>query len=141
MDGLSRARWVAWSTVLSLLVGTAAALSGAVALMPRAEEAVATPVSAEQLMVEGDRRFAAGDFKGALQAYDEALLLDRTDLGLYYRAGAALSHLGNREQTITLFLWVVRLGSPDREDVRRARAWLEAARVLPPPARQATSRR
>lgn len=130
MDGASRARWVAWSTAFALIVGSALALSGSAAMMPRSTQA--TPMTAERLKADGDRRLAAGDVSGALQAYDEALLLDRDDLGLYYRAGVALSHLGNREQAITLFLWVVRMGSPDREEVRVAREWLEKAQALPP---------
>lgn len=133
MDGLPRAQWVVWFTALLLTVGSALMLSGTGALMPRAEQAVATTVSPAQLMVEGDRRLAAGDFSGALQAYDEALLRDPGDVGLYYRAGAALSHLKEREQAVAMFLWVVRHGPPEREEVRLAREWLEAARVLDPP--------
>ena len=55
--------------------------------------------------------------------------LDRRDLTAYYRAGVALSYLGEREQTATLFLWVVRYGPPDREEARLAREWLEAAQI------------
>ena len=32
-------------------------------------------------------------------------------------------------QAATLFLWVVRYGEPDREEVRLAREWLEAAQI------------
>ena len=60
--------------------------------------------------------------------------LDRRELAAYYRAGVALSCLGEREQTATLFLWVVRYGPPDREEVRLAREWLEAAEIDVPPA-------
>ena len=57
------------------------------------------------------------------------MALDRRDLDAYYRAGVALSYLGEREQTATLFLWVVRYGPPEREEVRLAREWLEAAQI------------
>jgi hypothetical protein len=57
------------------------------------------------------------------------MALDRRDLDAYYRAGVALSYLGQREQTATLLLWVVRYGPPDREEVRLAREWLEAAQI------------
>jgi tetratricopeptide (TPR) repeat protein len=132
MDGLPRAQWVAWFTALLLTVASALMLSGTGALVPRAEQAVATTVSPGQLMAEGDRRLAAGDFSGALQVYDDALMRDPSDVGLYYRAGAALSHLKEREQAVAMFLWVVRHGPPEREEVRLAREWLEAARVLAP---------
>lgn len=132
MDDPARAQWTAWLTALALTVASALMLSGTAALTPRAERAVATTPSAAQLMVEGDRRMAAGDFSGALQAYDDALLRDPEDVGLYYRAGAALSHLQEREQAIAMFLWVVRHGPPEREEVRLAQQWLEAARVLVP---------
>jgi hypothetical protein len=61
------------------------------------------------------------------------MALDRRDLDAYYRAGVALSYLGEREQTATLFLWVVRYGPPDRVEVRLAREWLEAAQIDVPP--------
>jgi hypothetical protein len=41
----------------------------------------------------------------------------------------ALSYLGEPERAATLFLWVVRYGAPDREEVRLAREWLEAAQI------------
>lgn len=127
-----RARWVVWSTAMLLIVATALVIVDSALDVSRAKDAVATTVGAAELRAEGDRRLAAGDFSGALQAYDYALSLDGTDLGTYYRAGVALSHLGDREEAVTLFLRVVRQGPPEREEVRRARAWLEAAGVLPP---------
>jgi tetratricopeptide (TPR) repeat protein len=128
----SRARWIVWSTALLLAGMTALVVVDSVLDMSRAKDAVATPMSAAELKAHGDRRMVAGDYAGALQAYDAALLLDPADVSAYYRAGVALSHLGDREQTASLFLQVVRLGPPDREEVRRARAWLEAAGVPPP---------
>jgi tetratricopeptide (TPR) repeat protein len=132
---MPRARWVVWSTALLLIVATALVIVDSALDVSRAKKAVATTVTAAELKAEGDRRLAAGDFTGALQAYDYALALDARDLGAYYRAGVALSHLGDREQAVTLFLRVVRQGPPEREEVRRAQAWLEAAGVLPPPPR------
>ena len=129
MPDRSRARWLAWSAVLVLTVASALALSATAVMLPRATQAVATPVSVRQLIEEGDRRLAADDFAGALKSYDAAMALDRRDLVAYYRAGVALSYLDEREQTATLFLWVVRYGPPDREEVRLAREWLEAAQI------------
>jgi tetratricopeptide (TPR) repeat protein len=135
MTRVSPAQWVVWSTALLLTVATALVIVDSALDMSRAKPAVATPVSAEQLKAEGDRRLAAGDFSGALHAYDEALALDRTDVGAYYRAGVALSHLGDHEQAATLFLRVVRQGPDEREEVRRAREWLEATGVRSSPQR------
>ena len=62
---------------------------------------------------------------------------DPRDFSIYYRAGVALSHLGDHEQAATLFTQVIRMGPADREEVRSApRQWLEAAGRLPadPPA-------
>jgi tetratricopeptide (TPR) repeat protein len=134
MTDRSRARWLAWSTVLCLTVASALALSAIAVMLPRATQAVATPVSVRQLIEEGDRRLAADDFAGALKSYDAAMALDRRDLVAYYRAGVALSYLDEREQAAMLFLWVVRSGSPDREEVRLAREWLEAAQIAIEPA-------
>ena len=129
MSERSRARWLAWSTVLVLTVASALALAATAMILPRATQAVATPITVRQLVEEGDRRLAEEDFAGALRSYDSAMSLDRRELAAYYRAGVALSYLGEREQTATLFLWVVRYGPPDREEVRLAREWLEAAEI------------
>jgi len=129
MPDRSRARWLAWSAVLVLTVATALALAATAMILPRATQAVATPITVRQLVEEGDRRLAEEDFAGALRSYDSALLLDQRELATYYRAGVALSYLGEREQTATLFLWVVRYGPPDRVEVRLAREWLEAAQI------------
>jgi tetratricopeptide (TPR) repeat protein len=120
---------LAWSAVLVLTVATALALAATAMILPRATQAVATPITVRQLVEEGDRRLAEEDFAGALRSYDSALLLDRHELAADYRAGVALSYLGEREQTATLFLWVVRYGPPDRVEVRLAREWLEAAQI------------
>jgi tetratricopeptide (TPR) repeat protein len=129
MSERSRARWLAWSAVLVLTVASALALAATAMILPRATQAVATPITVRQLVEEGDRRLAEEDFAGALRSYDSAMSLDRRELAAYYRAGVALSYLGEREQTATLFLWVVRYGPPDREEVRLAREWLEAAQI------------
>jgi len=134
MPDRTRARWLAWSAVLVLTVASALALAATAMILPRATQAVATPITVRQLVEEGDRRLAEEDFAGALRSYDSAMSLDRRELAAYYRAGVALSYLGEREQTATLFLWVVRDGPPDREEVRLAREWLEAAEIDVPPA-------
>ena len=129
MPDRSRARWLAWSAVLVLTVASALALAATAMILPRATQAVATPITVRHLVEEGDRRLAEEDFAGAHRSYDSAMSLDRRELAAYYRAGVALSYLGEREQTATLFLWVVRYGLPDREEVRLAREWLEAAQI------------
>jgi hypothetical protein len=129
MSERSRARWVAWTAVLILTVASAVALSVTAIILPRTTPAVATPVSVRQLLDEGDQQLAAEDFAGALKSYDRAMSLDRRDVAAYYRAGVALSFLDDREQTTALFRWVVRYGEPDREEVRLAREWLEAAQI------------
>jgi Flp pilus assembly protein TadD len=129
MSPVSRARLLAWSTAALVLVAAAVILAGSAMEVSRARQAVATPMSVAQLKADGDRRLAAGDVLGALQAYDDALMLDDTDLGTYYREGVALSHLGDREQAATMFLRVVRGGKADEEEARRARAWLDAAGI------------
>src|SRR5262245_63339591 len=121
MPDRSRARWLAWTAVLILTVACPVALSVTAIILPRTTAAVATPVSVRQLLDAGDQLLAAEDFTGALKSYDRAMSLDRSDVGAYYRAGVALSYLDDREQTATLFRWVVRNGEPDREEVRLAR--------------------
>jgi tetratricopeptide (TPR) repeat protein len=125
----ARARLFARSTALLAVVTAALILAGSAAEMSRTRDAVATTVTAAALKADGDRRLAAGDVVGALQAYDDALMLDPADVGAYYRAGVALSHLDDREQAAAMFLQVVRAGEADDEEVRRARAWLKAAGV------------
>jgi tetratricopeptide (TPR) repeat protein len=133
MRHTSGARWITWATAL-VFTGISGLIIADYALhASRAEQAVATPVDVTErvrrLTAEGDRRFAAGDLAGALQAWDEVLALDPADYTAYYRAGVALSHMGDHEQAVALFRQVVRLGPPEREEVRRARQWLEAAGV------------
>lgn len=136
MGYLSGARWITWSTAIVATVAGALIIADYALETSRAQHAVATPVNTEQLKAEGDRRFAAGDVSGALQTYDEALAQDPRDFSIYYRAGVALSHLGDHEQAATLFTQVIRMGPADREEVQRAQEWLEAAGRLPadPPA-------
>src|SRR5262249_26051387 len=102
-------------------------------ILPRATQAVATPVTVRQLIEEGDRRLAAEDFKGALKAYDDAMALDATELVAYYRAGVALSYLEERDQAATLFLWVVRAADPAGEARRRGGGGGEEAKFPPAP--------
>jgi tetratricopeptide (TPR) repeat protein len=130
MPERSRARRLAWTAVLVLSVASAVALSATAIILPRTTAAVATPMSVRQLLDDGDQQLAVGDFAGALKSYDRAMALDRRDVAAYYRAGVALSFLDDREQqTAALFRWVVRYGEPGREEVRLARAWLEAAQI------------
>jgi hypothetical protein len=132
MASFPGARWITWLTALVATVPAVAVVGDYVLDTSRAKDAVATPMTTDELKAEGDRRFAAGDVRGALQTYDAALARDPLDLTVYYRAGVALSHLGDDEQAATLFLHVVRVGPEDDEEVRRARAWLEEAGRLPP---------
>jgi hypothetical protein len=44
--------------------------------------------------------------------------------------GAALSHLGRREETAEQFQWVMRMGDPASPDVEVARRWLVRAGLL-----------
>ena len=129
MSDRPRARWLAWTALLLLSVASAVSMSLTAVMLPRATQAVATPVTVPQLIEEGDRRLAGEDFKGALKAYDDAMALDPSDLVAYYRAGVALSFMDERDQAATLFIWVVRSGDPDREEVRLARQWLDAAQI------------
>jgi hypothetical protein len=119
MPERSRARRLAWTAVLFLTVASALALSATAIILPRTTQAVATPVSARQLVEEGDRQLAAEDFAGALKAYDRAMTLDRRDLVPYYRAGVALSYLGEPEQAATLFCGSCGMARPT--EVRLAR--------------------
>jgi tetratricopeptide (TPR) repeat protein len=100
-----------------------ASLSGCQGAPPRA--AAADPVAAEQLQRLGLARLLDGDHVGALAAFDEALARGATDVGAYYGAAVALSHLGRREEAVATLLWVARHGPPDRAEVRIARQWLE----------------
>jgi tetratricopeptide (TPR) repeat protein len=132
MAYISGARWITLSTALVATLVGALVIADYALDTSRAKQAVATPVNTEQLKAEGDRRFLAGDVTGALQIYDEVLAQDPGDFTAFYRAGVALSHLGDPEQAATLFLRVVRLGPPEREEVRQAEHWLQATGRLAP---------
>jgi Flp pilus assembly protein TadD len=131
MAYFSGARWITLSTALVATLVGALIIADYAMDTSRAKQAVATQVNTEQLKEEGDRRFMAGDVTGALQIYDEALAQDPADATIYYRAGVALSHLGDSEQAATLFLRVVQMGPPERDEVRQAQDWLEATGRLP----------
>lgn len=136
MGKLSPRRWLTWLTAVLLTAGSSLVVVGS-SMLSRARQAVATPMSAGELLEDGDRRLAAGDVPGALRAYDDALVLDATDVAPYYRIGVALSYLGDREQAAAMFLRVVRQGPLSREEVRRARVWLAQAGVPLPPETEA----
>ncbi|HXG05305.1 MAG TPA: tetratricopeptide repeat protein [Candidatus Binatia bacterium] len=87
--------------------------------------------SAEQVLAEGDQRLARRDYRGALAAYDEGLERFPYDLRLLYRAGVALSFLGDREQAALVFRSVVRRGDPASPEVRAAQAWLAGTTSRP----------
>ncbi len=109
------------------VVGAAAAAVRALVAPTPAARVNAVRVSVDHLVVEGDQRLAAGDYRGALERYDHGLQIAPDDLRLLYRAGVALSFLGDREQTRILFETVVRQGDPARPEVRAAQAWLDSA--------------
>ena len=132
MGTFSPRRWLTWLTAVLLTGGSSLVVVGS-SMLSRARQAVATPMSASELLEDGDRRLAAGDVQGALQAYDDALVLDALDVAAYYRIGVALSYTGDREQATAMFLRVVRQGPAEREEVHRARAWLIQAGVPLPP--------
>jgi len=131
MGKVSPGRWLTWLTAVLLTAGSSLIVVGS-SMISRARQAVATSVTAGQLIEDGDQRLAAGDVRGALQAYDDAIVLDATDVAAYYRLGVALSYVGDREQATAMFLRVVRQGPAGREEVRRARAWLADAGVPAP---------
>lgn len=96
-----------------------------------APPAGAVEVSAEQALVEGDQRLARRDYRGALEAYDRGLERFPRDLRLLYRAGVALSFLGDREQAALVFRSVVRHGDPASAEFRAAQTWLLGAARRP----------
>jgi tetratricopeptide (TPR) repeat protein len=119
-----------------------AVLAGAVLLLLPPRPAVlnraparvsAVQADVERFLIEGDRRLEARDYRGALETYDRGLQLFPTDLRLLYRAGVALSFLGDREQTTLVFQTVVRRGDPSSPEVQAARAWLQASTAGPSP--------
>jgi hypothetical protein len=94
---------------------------------PPADRPAAT---AEDPRAEGDARFKRGDYSGAAQAYEQALLGDPQSLAIRYLLGAALAQADRVQEAMAAFLWVVDHGSADREEVRLARQWLAEARVV-----------
>jgi tetratricopeptide (TPR) repeat protein len=110
-----------------MLVLSSAGLSGCQRTPTLQEPAVADPPTIEQLERVGNTRLARRDYEGALRAYDEALRRGSHDVGVYYRAGVALSYLGRREEAIATMQWVARYGAPERDEVRIARRWLKSA--------------
>lgn len=115
-------------------LGLSAGLVGVLPLLPHPTRISPPPArvsvvqaDAERILAEGDRRLAARDYRGALETYDRGLQLFPNDLRLLYRAGVALSFLGDRVQTTLVFQTVVRRGDPSSPEVQAARAWLQAA--------------
>lgn len=79
---------------------------------------------------QADELAALGDYEAAVVKYRAALELEPEDVSLRFALGAALSHLGRREETAEQFRWVVRLGDPASLDVEVARRWLVRAGLL-----------
>lgn len=94
--------------------------------------------SFEELSADGAARLAAGDWNGAVVAYQTALSAQPDNLDVRYGLAVALSHLDRADEAVQAFTWVVQHGSPDSEAVHVARQWLASASrpspAEPPPA-------
>ncbi len=83
-----------------------------------------------QLKEEGDALAARGDYAAAAVKYQAAVRQEPGNSTFWFALGTALSHLGQREETIQAFRRVVQLGQPDSQEVQVARRWLVSAGVL-----------
>ncbi len=76
------------------------------------------------LGLQADELAALGDYEAAVPKYRAALEREPEDVSLRFALGAALSHLGRRQETAEQFQWVVRMGNPASSEVEVARRWL-----------------
>lgn len=83
-----------------------------------------------QLKAEGDQLMARGEYAPAAVKYQAAVRQEPGNSAFWFALGTALSHLGQREETIQAFRRVVQLGQPDSQEVQVARRWLVSAGVL-----------
>ncbi len=83
-----------------------------------------------QLKAEGDQLAARGEYAAAAVKYQVAVSQEPGNSTFWFALGTALSHLGQREETIQAFRRVVQLGQPDSQEVQVARRWLVSAGVL-----------
>ncbi len=83
-----------------------------------------------QLKEEGDALAARGDYAAAAVKYRTAANQEPGNAPIWFALGTALSHLGQREETIDVFRRVVQLGQPDSQEVQLARRWLVSAGAL-----------
>lgn len=79
---------------------------------------------------QADELAALGDYEAAVPKYRAALEREPGDVSLRFALGAALSHLGRRQETAEQFQWVVGMGDPASSEVEIARGWLVRAGLL-----------
>ncbi len=83
-----------------------------------------------QLKAEGDQLARHGEYAAAAVKYQAAVNQEPGSAPIWFALGTALSHLGQREDTIAAFSRVVELGRPESEEVQVARRWLLSAGAL-----------
>jgi len=115
----------------------AAALAATVLLAACSREPVVPPVSAPAvpaaagLLSPGDELMGRGDYTAAEVKYRQAVALESGNVAARYGLGAALSHLDRREDAISQFQWVLRLGGEGSPFVEPARRWRASVGGLP----------
>ena len=73
-----------------------------------------------------------GDYARAAALYRQAVEKRPQSVSAHYGLGVAASNLGEREETIREFQWVIANGKPGSAEVDAARRWLITAGVLRP---------
>lgn len=95
----------------------------ALAALPFA--AVAQPTEAVPLLDAGHERFAAGDYQGAVEAYQQALATGYASAPLYYHLGNAYYRLDQLGQAVRYYERARRL-RPDAPEIRHNLAMVRA---------------
>ena len=80
--------------------------------------------AAMALKARGDELRDRGRADEALEAYQDALRQDPTDLGIRYGVAQLLAQLNRRAEAVTAYTWVFQNSLPGSDIARRAEQWL-----------------
>jgi tetratricopeptide (TPR) repeat protein len=87
--------------------------------------------AAKDLAALAAEALESGHYAKAADLYRRALAAAPESVPLHYGLGVTASYLGQRDEAIREFRWVLERGLPTSDEVRTARRWLQSVGALP----------
>lgn len=103
-----------------VILGVAALLTGvAPAIYAQPTQSPSALDRADNLFQQGEAKLQDGDYKGALEIYNEVLKLDTTNSGAYVSRGVARFGLGDKQGAIRDFTQALQLDANNADIYRK----------------------